>query len=127
MDAFYIGFVVLSSLSRGVIPFIGDFNSALENMERWGGGLEFMLWMGLVTQLSVLVSGVLFCWGRSSAVYLAVVQIPFRILFVIPSISLILLLSDTSTWVWLGFIVFSEGVKGYSLWWLWRKRGVRLH
>lgn len=40
MDAFYISFVVVSSLNRGLTPFVSDFNSALANMEQWGEGLS---------------------------------------------------------------------------------------
>jgi hypothetical protein len=122
MDAFYVSFVVFSSLSRGVTPFVSDLNSALANMEHWGGGLEFMIWMGLVVQISLIASSILLCLGRVSGLYLAGVQIPFRIFFIIPSFSLILLLPDTSTWIWLTLLVASEGAKAWSLWWLWRRR-----
>lgn len=122
MDAFYISFVVFNSLNRGVTPFVSDFNSALANMEQWGGGLEFMIWMALAVQLSLVASSILLCLGNVSGVYLASVQFPFRIFFIIPSFSLILLLPDTSTWIWLTLVVASEGAKVWSLWWLWRSR-----
>lgn len=122
MDAFYISLVVFNSLNRGVTPFVSDFNSALANMEQWGGGLEFMIWMGLAVQLSLVASSILLCLGDVSGVYLASVQFPFRIFFIIPSFSLILLLPDTSTWIWLTLVVASEGAKVWSLWWLWRSR-----
>lgn len=122
MDAFYISFVVFSSLNRGVTPFLSDLNSALANMEQWGGGLELMIWMGLVVQISLVASSILLCLGRVSGVYLAGIQFPFRIFFIIPSFSLILLLPDTSTWIWLTLVVASEGAKVWSLWWLWRRR-----
>lgn len=122
MDAFYVSFVVFSSLNRGVTPFVSDLNSALANMEQWGGGLEFLIWMGLMVQISLIASSLLLCLGRVSGLYLAGVQIPFRIFFIIPSFSLILLLPDTSTWIWLTITVASEGAKAWSLWWLWRRR-----
>ena len=56
-------FVVFSALDRGRIPFISDFKSALANMENWGGGLEFLLWMGLAVQTSLVVSSILLCLG----------------------------------------------------------------
>ncbi|WP_369988414.1 hypothetical protein [Pseudomonas xanthosomatis] len=122
LDAFYIFFVIFSSLKRGVTPFVSDFAAALANMDQWGGGLEFMVWMGLVTQLSLVASSVLLCLGRACAVYVAGIQTPFRILFIVPSFSLILLLPDTSTAVWLSLIVASEVAKVWSLWWLWKNR-----
>ena len=123
MDAFYIFFVVVSSLNRGVTPFVSDLNSALANMEQWGGGLEVMVWMGLIVQVSLVVSSILLCMGRRSGRYLAFVQFPFRILFIVPSFSLFLLLPDTSTWVWLSLFAASEGAKILSLWWFWRRPG----
>lgn len=123
MDAFYILFVVFSSFSRGVVPFVADFKSALVNMEQWGGGLEFVVWMGLAVQISLVVSCLLLCLDKVSGVCLAVIQMPFRVFFVVPSFSLLLLLPDTSTWVWLSLIAASEGAKAWSLWWLWRRRG----
>ncbi len=123
MDAFYIAFVLFSSLDRGVTPFVSDFNSALANMERWGGGLEFMLWMGLMAQISLVASSILLCLGRASGVYLAGIQFPFRILFIIPSFPLILLLSDTGAGTWISLFAASEGAKIWSLWWLWRRCG----
>ncbi|MFK3773874.1 hypothetical protein [Pseudomonas sp. NPDC089406] len=122
MDAFYIFFVIFSSLKRGVAPFFSDFTAALANMDQWGGGLEFIVWMGLVTQLSLVASSVLLCLGSACAVYVAGIQTPFRILFIVPSFSLILLLPDTSTAVWLSLIVASEVAKVWSLWWLWKNR-----
>jgi len=122
MDAFYICFVVFSSLRRGVTPFLSDLNAALANMERWGGGLELMVWMGLIAQASLVVSGTLLCLGKLSGVYLAGVQTPFRFVFVIPSLSVILVLPDTRAWIWLSLLCASEGAKVWSLWWLWRRR-----
>jgi len=120
MDAFYVGFVVVAGLNRGVTPFFSDFDSALSNMERCGGGLEILVWIGLIAQLSIAVSSVLLCWGRRAGVYLAFAQLPFRLFFVIPSLSLILLLPDISAWLWLCVLAACEGTKGWSLWWLWR-------
>lgn len=122
MDAFYVCFVVVASLRRGVIPFLSDVDAALTTMGDWGGGLEVLIWMGVFVQLSVVASGILLYQGRTSGVYLAAAQMPFRILFVVPSVSVILLLPGISTWLWLSLLVASEGVKGWSLWWLWRSR-----
>jgi len=63
MDAFYICFVLFSSLRRGAIPLWTDLDDALTNMRNWGGGLEVMIWLGLAIQLSVVVSCVLFYRG----------------------------------------------------------------
>jgi len=122
MDAFYICFVLFSSLRRGAIPFWTDLNEALTNMRNWGGGLEVMIWLGLAVQLSVVVSCVLFYRGGRSAIYFAAVQIPFRALFIVPSVSILLmvptLIAGLSNWVWACLLVASELAKALSLWWL---------
>lgn len=122
MDAFYICFVVFASLRRGAIPFLTDFNTALTNVRNWGEGLEALIWIGAVAQISVLASCVLFYMGRTAGIYLAVAQIPLRVLFVIPSVSVVLLFSEVSTWFWMSLVLASEGVKIWSLWWLWNGR-----
>lgn len=120
MDAFYVCFLIISSVRRGDVPFWSDLNAALVNMQNWGGGLEVLVWLGWITQLSVVVSGVLFYLGCRRALHLALVQIPFRVLFIVPSIALIVLIPDLSAGLWLGLLMLSEAVKGWSLWWLWR-------
>jgi len=132
MDAFYICLYVVRSASRGTVPFWTDFNEALVSMQNWGGGLEPLIWLGLILQLSLFATCVLFCLRCRVAVYLAIVQMPLRIFFIIPSISTILLwpmlVSSISNSVWLGLMLLSEGGKGWSLWWLQRrgKRKIRL-
>jgi len=120
MDAFYIGFVLFSSLRRGAIPLWTDLNDALGNMNNWGGGLEVMIWIGLAVQLSVVVSCVLFYRGGRSAIYFAAVQFPFRAFFIVPSVSVFLmvpaLVAGLSNWVWACLLVASELAKAVSLW-----------
>ena len=129
MDAFYICFLLFSSLRRGVVPLWTDLNDALINMRNWGGGLEVMLWLGLAVQLSVIVSSVLLYRGGRSAIYFAAVQIPFRAFYIVPSVSIFLmvptLIAGLSNWVWACLLVTSELAKALSLWWL--LRGSKKH
>lgn len=131
MDAFYLCLYVLRSMARGAIPFWTDFNDGLHNMHNWGGGLEFIVWLGLALQLSLIVTCVLFLLRCRVAVYLAMVQIPFRIFFFVPSISTMLvwpmLVSNMGHSVWLGLMLLSEGGKSWCLWWLWRCDGQSPH
>lgn len=85
--------------------------------------------MGLIAHFSVIVTCVLFAAGWRVGYYLAMVQIPFRVLFLIPSISTLLILPKLIADLvpWLMLVVGSEMVKGWSLWWLFQdedsKRG----
>ena len=56
---------VYGSLKRGRVPILGDFYSGLESMQCWGGGLEFLIWLGAAVQISVIVTCVLFLAGRT--------------------------------------------------------------
>ena len=124
MDAFYICLYVVRSAYRGAVPFWTDFNDAMVSMQNWGGGLELLVWLSLILQLSLFATCVLFFLCCRVAIYLALVQTPFRVFFVVPSASTILLwpmlVSGISNSVWLGLMLLSEGCKGWSLWWLQR-------
>lgn len=120
LDAFYICFVVTTNLNRAAIPFWSDLRAALINMQNWGGGLEFLIWLGWGLQLSMILSCILLCLGWKSGVYLSMAQIPLRLIFVIPSVSIMLLMTGFSPWLWLCLCLISEIVKARSLWWLYR-------
>lgn len=122
MDALYLAILVYGSLNRGKVPIFGDFYSGLENMQRWGGGLEFLIWLGAAVQISVIVTCVLFLAGKMYALYFAVVQFPGRLMFAIPSVSLLLVIPGVNVWLWMLIFLAFEVIKGWSLWWLWRNR-----
>ncbi|MBF8649411.1 hypothetical protein IRZ81_01250 [Pseudomonas putida] len=126
MDAFYIVLYILRSAARGAIPFWSDLNSGLEVVRSWGGP-GFVIWVGLFLQLSVIVTCVSFFKYQKFAVFLAVVQMPLRLFFIVPSISVVLLLpmvvAGINNWMWVGLLIASEAIKGWSIWRLWRTSG----
>ncbi|MGE8168772.1 hypothetical protein ACQKO7_11295 [Pseudomonas putida] len=122
LDIIYVLILVAGSVSRGMVPFLSDFNAALENVRRWGGDFEFFVWVGGALQISVLATGILLCCGKKLGIYLALAQIPFRLFFLIPSVSVILLLPTINPWLWAGLLIASELAKAYSLWWYWKGR-----
>lgn len=124
MDAFYICLYCLRSAARGDVPFWSDFQSGLEVIRSWGGP-EVLIWAGLVLQGSVVVSCIGLYAGKNWAVYLAMLQIPFRYFFIVPSVSIVLVLpmiiAEINNWIWGAGLLSSELVKGLSLWWLRRQ------
>ncbi|MCO6692448.1 hypothetical protein KMZ27_25995 [Pseudomonas shirazica] len=70
MDAFYICLYVFRSTERVAIPFWTDFKDALSNMQIWGGGLELIVWLGLILQLSLIATCGLLLMRCRLAVYL---------------------------------------------------------
>ncbi|MEN5201596.1 hypothetical protein ABE525_20425 [Pseudomonas wadenswilerensis] len=78
--------------------------------------------MSFTLHLSIIVSCLLLLAGRKSGVYLGWLQIPFRLMFMVPSISILLVWAKLSPayslWLMLVLVIASEVVKAGSLWWL---------
>lgn len=129
MDAFYIILYILRNIARGAIPFLSDLNSGLEVVRSWGGS-GIVTWVGLFLQFSVIVTCVGFFRCKKFVVFLALVQMPFRFFFIVPSVSVVLLLpmvvAGINNWIWVGLLLASEAFKGWSIWWLWRNSGARM-
>lgn len=129
MDAFYIILYILRNVARGAIPFLSDLNSGLEVVRSWGGS-GIVIWVGLFLQFSVIVTCVGFFRCKKFVVFLALVQMPFRFFFIVPSVSVVLLLpmvvAGINNWIWVGLLLASEAFKGWSIWWLWRNSGARM-
>jgi len=129
MDAFYIILYILRNIARGAIPFLSDLNSGLEVVRSWGGS-GIVIWVGLFLQFSVIVTCVGFFRCKKFVVFLALVQMPFRFFFIVPSVSVVLLLpmvvAGINNWIWVGLLLASEAFKGWSIWWLWRNSGARM-
>lgn len=75
--------------------------------------------MSWLLQFSVILSAVLFLCGYRWARYLGFAQIPFRLLLIYPSVSLILLAG--SYWpdyqvMLVVLVLASEALKAWSLW-----------
>lgn len=129
MDALYIVLYILRNIARGAIPFLSDLNSGLDVVRSWGGS-GIVIWVGLFLQFSVIVTSVGFFRCKKFAVFLALVQMPFRFFFIVPSVSVVLLLpmvvAGINNWIWVGLLLASEAFKGWSIWWLWRNSGARM-
>lgn len=129
MDGFYILHYLQGSLRRGDVPYLTDIGNITMLEYSHSEFAMVMGMMGLIAHFSVIVTCVLFAAGWRVGYYLAMVQIPFRVLFLIPSISTLLILPKLIADLvpWLMLVVGSEMVKGWSLWWLFQdedsKRG----
>lgn len=124
MDGFFILYYLQGSVRRGEVPYLTEINNIVALSEDHGSFALVMGSMSLISHLSIFVSCMLFAYGYRAAYYLAMLQVPFRLLFMTPSISTLLLwpklIPAFSPWLMLALIVGSEGVKAWSLWWLCR-------
>lgn len=117
LDVFYVLWYSMRSWKEGRIPYLTDLSRVMELGDQLGGSL---LWIGLlswVLQLSIVLSGVLLVCGYRPARYLGFIQIPFRVLFLYPSISLLLVVAGyLPSPLVVALVVGSEVLKAWSLW-----------
>lgn len=129
MDAMFILIYVQGSLRRGNVPYLTDVRNMMGLAKNHSEFAEVVATISLVSHTSIIITCVLFFLGWRIVYYLAFAQIPFRLLFLMPSFSTILLwprvIPDLLPSVLLILIVGSEIVKGWSLWWLCRVKGHR--
>ena len=83
--------------------------------------------MSMVLQISIVFSAFLLLLGLRLGVSLGIAQIPFRLLSMTPSLSVLSiwasLMPGYNIWLMLGLIVISEVIKGGTLWWAMRPQG----
>jgi hypothetical protein len=119
LDAFYIVWYSLMSWKDGRIPFITDLSNTLALSAELAGTNMAVAAISWLLQFSIIVSAVLFLCGYRWARYLGFAQIPFRLLLVYPSVSLILVAggywSDHQVLL-VVLVLASEALKAWSLW-----------
>ncbi|WP_143170004.1 hypothetical protein [Pseudomonas fluorescens] len=117
LDIFYVLWYSLSSWKEGRVPYLADLSSVMGLGDQLG---SFLVGMGLLSwglQISIALSGVLFVCGYRPARYLGFAQIPFRVLFLYPSVSLLLVVAGyLPSLLVVAFVVGSEVLKAWSLW-----------
>ena len=118
LDAFYIVWYCINSWLGGRMPYLSDLSSSIALLEQQGGANLITALLSWLLQLSVLLSCLMFVLRARWVKYLAYAQIPFRLFFLIPSVSILLpaaqLLPDFSQLI-LAMIIISEALKIWSL------------
>ncbi|AKA22527.1 hypothetical protein [Pseudomonas chlororaphis] len=120
LDALYLLWYVISSVRLGKVPFWGDLVATADVLKDHGTVSLVLVTINWVLQLSIVVSALLFLFQRKEARWLGLGQIPLRLVFVVPSFSVLLIgayfLPNYDPLMMLGLIVLSEIIKGWSLW-----------
>lgn len=123
MDGFFVLFYVSVSLLRGRTPYLSDLQNGLFIAQDFPDVFTALVWVSFVAHVSIVLTCLLFAWGGRLGWYVAMLQLPFRLVKA-PSVSILLvvplLIPGVSPWLWLGLCLVSEGLKGVSLWWLLR-------
>lgn len=89
MDAFYVIRFIWLNIEQGRIPFIDDIVNFKQLYSEYGGGgwVLLMFTLSMMLNISIVVSAILLILNWSKIHFLAFLQIPFRLLLIVPSIS----------------------------------------
>lgn len=120
MDAFYVIRFISLNLEQGRIPFVDDIINFNQVYSEYGGGAWILLIFSLsmLLNISILVSAILLIIRWGGIRYFIFLQMPFRLLLIVPSVSVIpWLLKQThvnSMVLIIIFLLFSELTKFLS-------------
>ncbi|MGO4005054.1 hypothetical protein ABVN23_28805 [Pseudomonas fluorescens] len=119
MDFFYMARFCYVSFSVGKIPMYSDVQSFLTLMREHDFVAVVFFCLGVILNLSIVLSMILFFRGSKSAPRLAFAQTPLRVLLAVPSLFFVVGLAKgggaTSVLFMIGLILFSESLKVSSI------------
>lgn len=126
LDIALIGWVSIVSLRAGKFPFYSDLRESWKIAESFGGVSTALL--ALIPHVllgSVLLTGILLLRKNKFGGYLALLQAPFRIMFVIQPSLFFLTLSAGIGWVyWVQIaVVLAFELLKLSVIWAWLRQG----
>ncbi|WP_397450168.1 hypothetical protein [Pseudomonas sp. NA-150] len=120
LDAMYLLWYVGNSLYHGRAPYFSDLLSTLPLLQEQGTAQILITLMSWLLQLSVIASCVLFLTKSNVAKWVAYFQLPLRLFFFIPSISIVLIgakiAPNYNHVLMLALLILSELMKGVTLW-----------
>lgn len=125
LDALYLGWYAINSIINHRIPYFSDVGSALEILQEHSDVQIYMFLLSMVLQVSLIVSCVLFLLQKEQVKWVVCLQAPFRLIFVLPSVSLFFIgarfFPDYNLALMALLVVASEIVKVWSVW-RWSKK-----
>ena len=121
MDVTYISWYIIESIQSGNAPYYTDVISSFRILSSHGGVISHV-WtlLSWTLEFSIMVSGVVLLFGHRMARPICYIQIPFRICFATPSITLMLMafsfLGSPGFVLALVLLLASEAIKAFTLW-----------
>lgn len=119
-DAIYLGWYIFESIARGKIPYISDGISTFWLLSEQGVSQTVMAVLSWTFQMSIIFTCVLYFSRRDCVKWLSYLQTPLRLVFLVPSVSVLLVgvqFFPNYTPVLMVFLIFiSELIKCWSLW-----------
>ncbi|SNS70001.1 hypothetical protein SAMN05216255_3043 [Pseudomonas segetis] len=119
-DAFYVARFVVTSLSEHRIPYVTDFTETLRVLSEQGAVVNIYVMFMWVLQASIVVSALLLLARKPGFKWFYYCQIPLRLIYYVPSVSLITLgvlgpQGSRSIAITLGLLLLSEALKVFTL------------
>lgn len=119
LDGIYIAWYFLGSFLNGRIPFFSDITSAMDILVDHGLVQVYMFVFHLILQVSIVLSCALFFSQKNQVKWFVYLQTPLRIIFIVPSVSILLmgarLLPDSNVFFIAALVVLSEAAKVWSV------------
>ncbi|MCQ4327052.1 hypothetical protein NAV26_19000 [Pseudomonas stutzeri] len=119
LDAFYIVWYCANSWLGERIPYFSDLNSSIALLEQQGGVNLVTALLSWLLQFSIILSCLILLLQKGWVKYLAYIQAPFRLFFLIPSFSILLPVAQLLPGyglIFLALLITSEILKAWSLW-----------
>lgn len=118
-DALYICFYTYKSIEGSRVPFFSDASDMVSLATNYGYPAAIYSLLSFSLYLSIIFSALLLILNAKKARTLCYIQVPFRIFFIVPSFSIIILgisFFDSYNIIAIYFLVFlSEFLKVFSL------------
>ena len=119
MDAIYLIWYSINSFLNNRIPYLSDVVNASAILQEHSVVQQYMFVLALVLQLSVFASCAMFLLQKKTVWWLVFFQAPLRLVFVIPSVSLLFIgariVPHYSVPLMVGLIGASEILKIWSV------------
>ncbi|MFJ5298153.1 hypothetical protein ACIQAL_16670 [Pseudomonas sp. NPDC088368] len=119
-DAIYIARYIVFSLIAGRVPYLDDFRSGMELVAVHGVYAKVLVMLTWGIELSIILSCCLFLHRCRLAKWVAYFQVPFRLMFFLPSVSIVFMGPDLKERYGIGLLllllILSECLKVWTLW-----------
>lgn len=120
MDAIYLAWYLITSVVGGRIPYVTDIQSAVWMLREHSVVQLYMFVLVMFLQVSIIVSCLLFFFQKKCVKWLAYLQAPLRLAFMIPSVSILLIgariAPNYNLALMAVLVIVSEIVKVWMVW-----------
>ena len=119
LDVVFVAIYMHGRMRQDEIPYVSDVAGLIRVLHDFDWFVMMLGSLGVALHLSIVCSSVFLVLGWRVGIYLSLVQIPFRIFYMFPSLSFVLMMAaytpGFAPWLFFSLVVVSEVVKAYSL------------